>query len=800
MSTPHAKHQGLYALQLPPSLLASLRPRQLVIPEHHPLYRPSTLPSSAPDASSPLAAPSSAAAEALKRDDAPIGAEASGEGAAAEGGAFKCALTGARFDSLQALRDHYKSDWYRYNVKLKLRGERTPVSEGEFERRVGDLSDSLSGSDSSSPSSQSSSPSDADLSDADSDSRLSRLLRRHHLPKNGSTGAGGAAAGGGGDAGDEADELAINAGGARSALLWFDVPPSPPSASAAGEGQAKEGAGEEEKEEQAKPTQYGVYRAILPQVGGEKRSSPSEGADALRELASLQLSSPSPPSSSPAEDEGESRKWTLLMFGGGHFAGMVVDLEPKLVSKGKGKEKDREVQVLERKTFHRYTTRRKQGGGQGAYDAAGGKAKSIGAQIRRHNEQALTDEVRALLLSWQPLIQSSELVFLRCSRSNYRTFFGYEGSPLDRYKKERGEGRIRGFGFPTRRPTLAELLRAFLELTRVKTTHLSATELASLDAAYLASITPRPAVTAPPKPAPQKEKKEKEDKPRLTKLEELERDRWMRLVEMVKKGRLDALSAFLDKYGPELESGVEGSSASSASSSKPWGTLPPWMDDARRTPTLLHVASAADQPAVVRWLLEVKRADPTLHLPPSSSSSSSPPSSAAAEHAAAPPPASAQPQTQTPYDLAPSRPTRNQFRFLAHAHPGWWDWLGTGVGGARVPSGLDEEKERERERREEEKRERVRVRAAEREREEEEGREAERREKEERERREREEREAARSKAGKAGPQRLGGGGGAVLGARRDSERGALSEVQRARVEREERARAAEARLRRLGG
>lgn len=44
------------------------------------------------------------------------------------------------------------------------------------------------------------------------------------------------------------------------------------------------------------------------------------------------------------------------MFGGGHFAGMVVSLIPKFVGKGKGKEKVREVVVLEKKTFHRYTS------------------------------------------------------------------------------------------------------------------------------------------------------------------------------------------------------------------------------------------------------------------------------------------------------------------------------------------------------------------------------------------------------------------------------------------------------------
>lgn len=42
--------------------------------------------------------------------------------------------------------------------------------------------------------------------------------------------------------------------------------------------------------------------------------------------------------------------------------------------------------------IHRiFIARRKQGGSQSANDNANGKAKSAGAQIRRHNETALTD-------------------------------------------------------------------------------------------------------------------------------------------------------------------------------------------------------------------------------------------------------------------------------------------------------------------------------------------------------------------------------------------------------------------------
>lgn len=76
--------------------------------------------------------------------------------------------------------------------------------------------------------------------------------------------------------------------------------------------------------------------------------------------------------------------------------------------------------------------RRKQGGSQAAHDGGKGKAKSAGAQIRRYNEVALTEDVQGLLESWKEEIQGSELIFLRASKTNYKTFFGYEGAPIDK--------------------------------------------------------------------------------------------------------------------------------------------------------------------------------------------------------------------------------------------------------------------------------------------------------------------------------------------------------------------------------
>lgn len=112
----------------------------------------------------------------------------------------------------------------------------------------------------------------------------------------------------------------------------------------------------------------------------------------------------------------------MFMTAGGHFAGMIVRVSrpglPKestadgTVKKGKGggtQKPQPEMQVLAHKTFHRYTTRRKQGGSQSVNDNAKGPAKSAGAQLRRYGEQALrevccyTEMPLSSLLTYRPI-------------------------------------------------------------------------------------------------------------------------------------------------------------------------------------------------------------------------------------------------------------------------------------------------------------------------------------------------------------------------------------------------------------
>ncbi|KAK6714320.1 hypothetical protein SNK04_005266 [Fusarium graminearum] len=62
-------------------------------------------------------------------------------------GTQACSLCGLTFTTVIDQRGHLKSDLHHYNLKQKLRGQK-PVSEAEFEKLVGNLDESLSGSDS----------------------------------------------------------------------------------------------------------------------------------------------------------------------------------------------------------------------------------------------------------------------------------------------------------------------------------------------------------------------------------------------------------------------------------------------------------------------------------------------------------------------------------------------------------------------------------------------------------------------------------------------------------------------------
>ncbi|CAL8267757.1 unnamed protein product [Lota lota] len=141
--------------------------------------------------------------------------------------------------------------------------------------------------------------------------------------------------------------------------------------------------------------------------------------------------------------------WVILMTGGGHFAGAVY----------RGKE------VVQHKTFHRYTVRAKRGTAQGLRDAQsrGNAPKSAGAALRRYNEAALLKDIQDLLDSWAELLKEASAIFLRAPSYN-KTIFCGRGAPLD--KKDL---RIRTLPFATRRATFREVQRVHHLLSTVQT-------------------------------------------------------------------------------------------------------------------------------------------------------------------------------------------------------------------------------------------------------------------------------------------------------------------------------------------
>lgn len=157
-------------------------------------------------------------------------------------------------------------------------------------------------------------------------------------------------------------------------------------------------------------------------------------------------------------------KSAILMIGGGHFAGAIISHAPKDISKNlniKEPKREQAVDIIASKSFHRYTTRRKQGGSQNANDNAKGKANSAGSSIRRYNEQALIQEVRECLNSWASELRECKFIFIRASgASNRKTLVGYEHGIL-----KSDDERIRNIPFTTRRPTKSEIKKAWAKLS-----------------------------------------------------------------------------------------------------------------------------------------------------------------------------------------------------------------------------------------------------------------------------------------------------------------------------------------------
>ncbi|KAK3335733.1 hypothetical protein B0T19DRAFT_480407 [Cercophora scortea] len=510
-------------------------------------------------------------------------------------GSQACSLCSLAFGTVHNQRDHLKTDLHHYNLKQKLHGL-TPVSEPEFEKLVGDLDESISGSD----------PSDSEDEEDEAgrkDTTLTALLRKQatladKLDSKSDDGT--------------QDPTRKRVGVGYQPLLWFSSPTLPDK------------------------TNFGIYKALFTAEELEREDAIIDTIK-QRQLAPLPAPKPGKDGSAvPADYKG--RHIFLCMIGGGHFAAMLISLAPRQSRHSSTGPLNREAVVLAHKTFHRYTTRRKQGGSQSANDNAKGAAHSAGASIRRYNEQALVEDVRALLKDWRPLIDTSDLLFIRATgMTNRRTLFG----PYDDQVLRANDPRIRGFPFNTRRATQNELMRAFIELTRLKVKEINEPTEASLADTAAKSSIPK----APPKPAA----------PKVTEEEETALLHTTQIQAMIRRSKLPALLSYLK---------TESLSAN-------FRFQPADTQQNHHAPTPLHLAAAQNSAPLVTGLLTRGGADPSI----------------------------LNDEGKTPFELAGDRGTRDAFRVgRAELGESAWDWEA-----ARVPAALkreEAEKRAERERKE----------------------------------------------------------------------------------------------------
>jgi hypothetical protein len=250
---------------------------------------------------------------------------------------------------------------------------------------------------------------------------------------------------------------------------------------------------------------------------------------------------------------------------------------------------------------------------------------------------------------------------------------------------------------------------------------------------------------------------EKPKPAKLSKEEEILREKWSRLLEMVGKGRLEPLKSFWEREGSNL-GGVD-------------TIIPEWADEKRAT--LLQLAAHSGHEEVTSWLLENLHADPTVDVPLTKPGEEIEDGNNSDDASDTPKPAKG--SRRTAYDLARSRAVRDVFRRCAAAHPDWWDWFGA----ARVPSALSKEMEEERDEKKKVRRKGLKDRVKERE------------GKAKPHTPEPEPKPAVQAQRVQdpSGPRKLGGASGSTEGV------AGLTPEMRARVERERRARAAEARL-----
>ncbi|KZZ86913.1 Ankyrin repeat-containing domain protein [Ascosphaera apis ARSEF 7405] len=348
----------------------------------------------------------------------------------------------------------------------------------------------------------------------------------------------------------------------------------------------------------------------------------------------LGTSTPSPSNKTP--------HYFLCMIGGGHFAATIVSLAPVLHIRAGGVE-DRQPQVLAHKTFHRYTTRRKQGGSQSAMDNSNRPASTAGSSLRRYNEIALQSDVRAVLSEWKDWIDTSDLIFIRATgNTNRRVLFGpYDGQVL-----RPNDERIHGFPFSTKRATQSEILRAFSELTRIKVSYID-------EAALAAAADKRKKEAAEVEAEMLRKSTQKKEKPTTKKLSAGEEEHMMHTTQiqaLIRRSKIPALLSYISNNS------IPTNFVFHPSPSTARGNQSQQLQSYSHVSTPLHLAASSGSTQIVDALLTKAKFDPTVRNL----------------------------EGKTPFEVSSNRGTRDAFRIARHElGESAFDWTA-----ARVPSPL----------------------------------------------------------------------------------------------------------------
>lgn len=196
-------------------------------------------------------------------------------------GSKSCSLCGVAFHTVEDQRSHVRSDLHGYNLKQRLRGANA-VSEGDFEHLIGNLDESLSGSDSSDSE-------DDEHGNARKETTLSALLKKQAAISSTTT-----------DSSEDPAPKNPKRGSGKAPLYWFTTPTLPTN------------------------TYLGMYRAVFTAAEQEDEAS------ILNAIQNKQLS-PKPQFKVAVDSNGiplpaayKDPHIFLCMIGGGHFAAMVV--------------------------------------------------------------------------------------------------------------------------------------------------------------------------------------------------------------------------------------------------------------------------------------------------------------------------------------------------------------------------------------------------------------------------------------------------------------------------------------------